>query len=81
MQIIVADQTNAHLFDSYRDPAWRPLADKLQAGEEEITKQLVECQGGSVDIGGYYHPDPAKTEAVMRPSKLFNELMDIKSML
>ena len=41
----------------------------------------MECQGASVDIGGYYHPDPAKTEAVMRPSKLFNELMDIKSML
>merc|ERR1719225_1819000 len=64
-----------------KDPAWRPLADKLQAGEQEVVKELVECQGGSVDIGGYYHPDPAKTEAVMRPSKLFNELMDIKSML
>ena len=44
--------------------------------EAEIAKELVECQGESVDIGGYYHPDPAKVEAVMRPSKAFNRLLD-----
>ena len=59
-----------------RDAAWRSLAQQLEGAEAEITKELVECQGESVDIGGYYHPDPAKVEAVMRPSKAFNRLLD-----
>merc|ERR1719234_293672 len=59
-----------------RDAAWGSLAKQLEEAEAEITKELVECQGQSVDIGGYYHPDPAKAEAVMRPSKVFNRLMD-----
>merc|ERR1712029_792805 len=59
-----------------KDSSWQSLANKLKGAEEEIIKELVECQGSNVDIGGYYHPDPVKTETVMRPSKKFNELMD-----
>ena len=59
-----------------RDVAWGSLAKQLEEAEAEITKELVECQGQSVDIGGYYHPDPVKAEAVMRPSKVFNRLID-----
>jgi len=59
-----------------KDAAWRSLARQLEAAEAEITKELMECQGAAVDIGGYYHPDPAKAEAVMRPSKVFNRLID-----
>merc|ERR1712198_381381 len=59
-----------------KDCSWQSLANKLKGAEEEIIKELVECQGSNVDIGGYYHPDPVKTETVMRPSKKFNELMD-----
>jgi isocitrate dehydrogenase len=28
-----------------------------------------------VDIGGYYRPDKAMTDAVMRPSETFNEII------
>jgi len=59
-----------------KDSSWQSLANKLKGAEEEIIKELVECQGSNVNIGGYYHPDPVKTETVMRPSKKFNELMD-----
>jgi len=59
-----------------RDSAWVPLAKALKDAETEILKDLVDCQGSGVDIGGYYHPDHAKAEAAMRPSKKFNELMD-----
>ena len=65
-----------------RDSSWRGLANKLRAAEGEITKELVECQGVSVDVGGYYHPSPQLAEQVMRPSKVFNDLMDnMESML
>lgn len=30
-------------------------------------------QGSPADIGGYFQPDPAKAEAVMRPSATFNQ--------
>ena len=31
--------------------------------------------GKAIDIGGYYHPDPVKTAAAMRPSKTFNDAL------
>ncbi|CAD7943488.1 unnamed protein product [Amoebophrya sp. A25] len=46
------------------------------ANQEEIVKQLNECQKVTVDIGGYYHPDPEKTSKAMRPSPLWNDLLD-----
>jgi isocitrate dehydrogenase len=49
-----------------------PLAQTLVANEASIAAELLAVQGKAVDIGGYYKPDPAKTEAVMRPSASFN---------
>jgi isocitrate dehydrogenase len=59
-----------------RDPTWLGLAKGLADAEEEIVKDLIECQGPAVDLGGYYRPDPVKAEAAMRPSKAFNALID-----
>ncbi len=52
-----------------------PLADKLAASEEQINAELLAVQGKPADIGGYYHVDKAKTDAVMRPSATFNEAL------
>lgn len=59
-----------------RDSAWTTLAEDLRARETTIAQELVECQGSPVDCGGYYAFDEAKTNAAMRPSKAFNELID-----
>jgi isocitrate dehydrogenase len=48
------------------------VAGELKKGEETINKDLIECQGPSVDFGGYYKPDLAKLDALMRPSATFN---------
>jgi isocitrate dehydrogenase len=53
-----------------------PLAEQLSANEEAIAGELLAVQGTPVDIGGYYSPDPVATTAVMRPSALFNQLID-----
>merc|ERR1712167_313649 len=50
------------------DDAFTGLAADLAANEQTIVNELIECQGSAVDIGGYYYPDPVKTEAAMRPS-------------
>merc|ERR1711862_548135 len=59
-----------------KDASWAPLAKALADNEEQIVKDLIDCQGPSCDVGGYYKVDPAKAEVAMRPSKIFNDLMD-----
>jgi isocitrate dehydrogenase len=52
--------------------AFTPLAARLTADEEAIVGELLAVQGSPTDIGGYYRPDDALAEAVMRPSATFN---------
>jgi isocitrate dehydrogenase len=49
-----------------------PLAKALAANEQKIVDELAAVQGKPADIGGYYHPDFAKLEQVMRPSPTLN---------
>ncbi|AJP58160.1 isocitrate dehydrogenase (NADP(+)) [Pandoraea vervacti] len=49
-----------------------PLAKQLTENEKTIVGELADVQGKPTDIGGYYKPDFAKLEQVMRPSKTFN---------
>jgi isocitrate dehydrogenase len=53
-----------------------PVAEALAAGEQQIVAELNGVQGNPVDIGGYYHPDPAKTSAAMRPSAALNAALE-----
>ncbi|MEH6453748.1 MAG: NADP-dependent isocitrate dehydrogenase [Psychromonas sp.] len=52
-----------------------PLAKTLFANEAAIVEQLNAVQGVEVDLGGYFHTDPAKVSAAMRPSKTLNEAL------
>src|SRR5688572_9752405 len=68
------------LAEQTKDPVLRvtftPIAQQLQRDEATIVGELAGVQGTPVDIGGYYHPDAAKTAAVMRPSAMFNGIID-----
>ncbi|BDX34000.1 isocitrate dehydrogenase, NADP-dependent [Mycobacterium antarcticum] len=68
----LADQTE----DKDLAEHFAPLAKTLADNEETIVAELNEAQGDSVDIGGYYYPDPEKVTAVMRPSKTFNAALE-----
>ena len=52
------------------------LADELGKNETTINEQLLAAQGQPVDLGGYYMPDMEKSSSVMRPSAVFNDLID-----
>ena len=52
-----------------------PIAAKLEASEATIVKELAAAQGKPVDLGGYYHADPAKRDAAMRPSPALNAII------
>ena len=51
-------------------------AKKLSENEEKIVKQLLSVQKTAVDLGGYYLFDEEKAKKVMRPSEIFNEIID-----
>jgi isocitrate dehydrogenase len=52
------------------------LARRLESDEEKIIGELADVQGSSVDIGGYFHPDPERVRDAMRPSSTFNEALE-----
>ncbi|HYJ08213.1 MAG TPA: NADP-dependent isocitrate dehydrogenase [Polyangiaceae bacterium] len=52
-----------------------PIAKQLAESEAKIVKELVDAQGKPVDLGGYYHPDPAKASAALRPSATLNGIL------
>jgi isocitrate dehydrogenase len=71
-----ADELAGQTQDPELAAAFAPLASALRTNEAKIAEELLAVQGSPVDLGGYYRPDPAKTESVMRPSKTFNDILD-----
>ena len=52
-----------------------PIAKALGENEAKITGEFAAVQGKPADLGGYYHTDPVKTAAVMRPSATLNAII------
>jgi len=52
-----------------------PIAEALTANEAKIVGELLAVQGKPTEIGGYYLPDEAKANAVLRPSQTFNDIL------
>lgn len=70
-----AQEIAAQTEDAELAATFKPLAEKLAAEEDTIVGELNGVQGSPADIGGYYRPDAAKAEAVMRPSATLNEAL------
>jgi isocitrate dehydrogenase len=68
----LADQTR----DRELSAIFAPIAHQLEQQEQAIVSELNGVQGRPVEIGGYYHPDPRKTAAAMRPSITLNRIVD-----
>jgi len=56
--------------------AFGDLAVNLEDAIDTIEQELLEVQGEPVDLGGYHVVDEIKADAVMRPSKTLNTLID-----
>jgi isocitrate dehydrogenase len=53
-----------------------PIAKELESKVDVILEEIKAAKGWPQDIGGYYHPDPAKVKAAMRPSSTFNKILE-----
>ncbi|MDF3066263.1 MAG: icd2 [Polyangiaceae bacterium] len=61
--------------DAELSKVFAPIAAELSTNEAKIVKELIDAQGKPVDVGGYYHPDPAKASAALRPSPTLNGIL------
>lgn len=71
-QALAAQDDDGELKDQFTR-----VRDELQANEQQIVKDLIDCQGKPVDLGGYYDPDPEKVSKVMKPSAIFDAIMTL----
>jgi isocitrate dehydrogenase len=71
-----AQELAAQNSDSDMKMRFAKIAKELEENEARITGELLAGQGKPVDIGGYYFPDPVMAEKAMRPSSIFNTIID-----
>jgi isocitrate dehydrogenase len=69
-QALAAQRHSGELQDLFT-----PIAEQLTANEQKIVGELIGAQGRKMDIGGYYHPSPAKCSEAMRPSATLNSVL------
>jgi isocitrate dehydrogenase len=72
-----SEELAAQTDDAEIAAAFAGLAKTLRANEPAIAEELLSVQGQPADFGGYYKPDPAKADAVMRPSKTLNDALAV----
>ena len=70
-----AQELAAQTEDAELAAKFAPLAKQLTENEQKIVQELNAVQGQPTDIGGYYLPDVAKLDAVMRPSETLNKAL------
>ncbi len=66
----------AHGDDKELSAKFASVAQALKDNEATIMEELMSVEGKAQDIGGYYHPNEAKVNAAMRPSKTLNAIID-----
>ncbi|MGM0435316.1 MAG: NADP-dependent isocitrate dehydrogenase, partial [Pseudomonadota bacterium] len=55
---------------------FQKMSKKLEDNADQILQELIDIQGQSVDIDGYYYPDAEKIKKAMRPSDTLNAIID-----
>jgi isocitrate dehydrogenase len=60
-----------------QDPSFKQIAEDLAANEEQIVKELIDCQGPKMDVGGYYQPNDELATKAMNPSPTLNKIMGL----
>ena len=70
-QALAAQDDDAGMKSRFAD-----LAEKLAQNEAKINEDLLAAQGRPADLGGYFMLSEEKATQVMRPSAVFNEILD-----
>ena len=71
-----ADELAKQTEDAELAEIFAPVAKELSDNADAIAAELLEVQGKTVELDGYYNPNDAKATAAMRPSEKFNAIVD-----
>jgi len=71
-----AQELTAQNDDQELKRLFAPIAQELESKLEVILQEIQAAKGHAMNLGGYYHTDPAKMRAAMRPSATFNAILD-----
>jgi isocitrate dehydrogenase len=71
-----AEALAAQTEDAELKARFATVAKQLAENETKIVAELNAAQGGPVDIGGYYRPNPEMASKAMRPSPTLNAIID-----
>jgi isocitrate dehydrogenase len=61
--------------DQELQTVFEKLYKELKNNEEKINQEMLEVQGKTMEIGGYYKPDDNLASKAMRPSETFNKAL------
>eukprot|EP00931_Biecheleriopsis_adriatica_P099468 TRINITY_DN73_c0_g1_i4.p1 TRINITY_DN73_c0_g1~~TRINITY_DN73_c0_g1_i4.p1 ORF type:complete len:767 (-),score=197.43 TRINITY_DN73_c0_g1_i4:118-2418(-) len=70
-----AEELSKQVDDSNLKDTFGKVFKELEGSEEKILKDMIDCQGVPVDIGGYYRVDKTKADKAMQPSETFNAII------
>ena len=70
-----ADALAAQTDDAGLADEFAPIAAALAENEAKIIAEMAAAQGKAADTGGYFHADPTKRDAIMRPSATLNAII------
>jgi isocitrate dehydrogenase len=76
MAMFWAEALAAQTEDTELASRFTEIAGQLRAHEDVIVAALNDVQGPSMDIGGYFQPDPKKASESMRPCEELNRIID-----
>ncbi|MEM7380335.1 MAG: NADP-dependent isocitrate dehydrogenase [Bacteroidota bacterium] len=70
-EALAKQQTDEELKGSFTS-----VYEEMTTNVDQILKELLDAQGKSQDIGGYYLPDAEQIAQAMRPSKTLNKILE-----
>lgn len=70
-QALATQQENSELQSRFSK-----IAEKLATQEDAIISEMNSAQGEEMKLGGYYFPDDELAAKAMRPSPIFNEIIE-----
>jgi len=70
-----AEELGKQTVDTDLQKTFQGVEKELASQEEKILKDLIDCQGKPIDLGGYYRIDKAKADKAMNPSETLNAII------
>ena len=70
-----AQELAAQKEDAALKARFTPVAERMESNKDKILQELLDAQGSSVNMDGYYEPSESRISEQMRPSKTFNDIL------